>query len=133
VPARITFVAVIRLPPAGSILATYSVARATAQKETANRIGCARSLALNRLSLGRERPGGKVADPAMSEDAAFLREQARRCRRLARDSSTPAVVATLKLMAADYDERADKLESCLPIADGEGDQAKPGGGVAGEE
>jgi hypothetical protein len=46
----------------------------------------------------------------MSEDAAFLREQARRCRRLARDISTPDVVRTLLLMADDYDDRADKLE-----------------------
>jgi hypothetical protein len=46
----------------------------------------------------------------MSEDAAFLREQARRCRRLARDVATPDVVATLKLMAVEYDERADRLE-----------------------
>jgi hypothetical protein len=45
----------------------------------------------------------------MSEDAAFLREQARRCRRLARDISTPDVVRTLLAMADDYDERADKL------------------------
>ena len=72
----------------------------------------------------------------MSEDAAFLRQQARRCRRLARDVATPDVVATLKLMAAEYDERADKLErgTVLPAgaAGGEGDQAKPGGAVAGE-
>lgn len=48
--------------------------------------------------------------PVMSEDAAFLREQARRCRRLARDISTPDVVRTLTLMAKDYDIRAEKLE-----------------------
>ena len=46
----------------------------------------------------------------MSEDAAFLREQARRCRRLVRNVATPDVVATLNRMAAEYDERADKLE-----------------------
>jgi hypothetical protein len=46
----------------------------------------------------------------MSEDAAFLREQARRCRRLARAVSTPDVVRTLTLMAEDYDARAEKLE-----------------------
>jgi hypothetical protein len=46
----------------------------------------------------------------MSEDAAFLREQARRCRRLARDISTPDVVRTLTLMADDYDARAERLE-----------------------
>ena len=46
----------------------------------------------------------------MSEDAAFLREQARRCRRLARAVSTPDVVRTLTLMADEYEERAEKLE-----------------------
>src|SRR5688572_13520615 len=37
----------------------------------------------------------------MSDDAAFLREQARRCRRLARGIATPDVVATLNQMAVD--------------------------------
>jgi hypothetical protein len=46
----------------------------------------------------------------MSEDAAFLREQARRCRRLARQISTPDVIRTLTLMAEDYETRADTLE-----------------------
>lgn len=46
----------------------------------------------------------------MSEDAAFLREQACRCRRLARDISTPDVVEILTSMADDYDARADALE-----------------------
>jgi hypothetical protein len=46
----------------------------------------------------------------MSEDAAFMREQARRCRRLARGIATPDVVATLNQMAVDYDARAEKLE-----------------------
>jgi hypothetical protein len=46
----------------------------------------------------------------MSEDAAFLREQARRCRRLARGVVTPDVVETLNRMAVDYDDRADRLE-----------------------
>ena len=39
-----------------------------------------------------------------------MREQARRCRRLARAIATPDVVATLNRMAAEYDERAEKLE-----------------------
>lgn len=39
-----------------------------------------------------------------------MREQARRCRRLARGISTPDVVATLNRMALDYDARAEKLE-----------------------
>ncbi|HEX6377258.1 MAG TPA: hypothetical protein VFZ91_16225 [Allosphingosinicella sp.] len=46
----------------------------------------------------------------MSEDAAFMREQARRCRRLARGITTPELIATLNRMADDYDARADKLE-----------------------
>lgn len=45
----------------------------------------------------------------MSEDAAFLREQARRCRRLARGIATPDVVATLNQMASEYEDRADKM------------------------
>ena len=46
----------------------------------------------------------------MSDDAAFLREQARRCRRLARGIATPDVVETLSQMARDYDARADEIE-----------------------
>ncbi|HEX8513270.1 MAG TPA: hypothetical protein VF688_09195 [Allosphingosinicella sp.] len=46
----------------------------------------------------------------MSDDAAFLREQARRCRRLARGVATPDVVATLNQMAVDYDARAEEIE-----------------------
>jgi hypothetical protein len=46
----------------------------------------------------------------MSEDAAFLREQARRCRRLARGVATPDVVVTLNRMAEDYDSKAEEME-----------------------
>jgi hypothetical protein len=46
----------------------------------------------------------------MSDDAAFLREQARRCRRLARGIATPDVAETLNQMAVDYDARADEME-----------------------
>lgn len=46
----------------------------------------------------------------MSEDAAFLKEQARRCRRLARGIATPDVVATLNQMADEYEARAEKTE-----------------------
>jgi hypothetical protein len=46
----------------------------------------------------------------MSDDAAFLREQARRCRRLARGIATPDVVETLEQMASDYDARAEEME-----------------------
>lgn len=46
----------------------------------------------------------------MSDDAEFLREQARRCRRLARGIATPDVADTLERMAVDYDLRADEME-----------------------
>lgn len=46
----------------------------------------------------------------MSDNAAFLREQARRCRRLARGIVTPDVVETLNSMADDYEARADEME-----------------------
>jgi hypothetical protein len=65
---------------------------------------------MNRSARVPERCASLVAKQPMSEDAAFLREQARRCRRLARQISTPDVVRTLKLMADDYDARADRLE-----------------------
>jgi hypothetical protein len=55
-------------------------------------------------------PGGELRFSDMSEDAAFLREQARRCRRLARGIATPDVVATLNQMAAEYEARAEKME-----------------------
>jgi hypothetical protein len=65
---------------------------------------------MNRLALKGERAAGLFAERSMSDDAAFLREQARRCRRLARDISTPDVVKTLTLMAEDYEARAAKME-----------------------
>jgi hypothetical protein len=46
----------------------------------------------------------------MSEDAAYLREQARRCRRLARGVATPDVAETLERMADEYDARAEEME-----------------------
>lgn len=46
----------------------------------------------------------------MSDDAAFLREQACRCRRLAQGVATPDVVETLNQMAVDYDARAEEIE-----------------------
>jgi hypothetical protein len=46
----------------------------------------------------------------MNEDAAYLREQARRCRRLARGVATPDVTETLERMAVEYDARADEME-----------------------
>ncbi len=46
----------------------------------------------------------------MSDDAVFLREQARRCRRLARGIPTADVVETLSQMADDYDARAEEME-----------------------
>jgi hypothetical protein len=44
------------------------------------------------------------------EDAAFLRAQAARCRRLAGMVTTPDVIETLQQMGRDYDERAEALE-----------------------
>ncbi|HYI38843.1 MAG TPA: hypothetical protein VE053_00825 [Allosphingosinicella sp.] len=46
----------------------------------------------------------------MSDDAVFLRQQARRCRRLARGFATPDVVETLTRMASEYDARAEEME-----------------------
>jgi hypothetical protein len=46
----------------------------------------------------------------MSEDAAHLREQARRCRRLARSVDAPDVAATLNRLAEDYEAQAATLE-----------------------
>jgi hypothetical protein len=46
----------------------------------------------------------------MPEDAAYLREQARRCRRLARGVATPDVMATLDQLAAEYEARAERME-----------------------
>jgi aminoglycoside phosphotransferase len=74
------------------------------------------------VSVAQGRPRGTVhrskgnvgnaffAECRMSDDAAFLREQARRCRRLARGIATPDVAATLEGMALDYDARADEME-----------------------
>jgi hypothetical protein len=47
-------------------------------------------------------------------DVAFLREQARKCRRLAGLVTTRDVVETLQQMALDYDRRADALEAGEP-------------------
>ena len=65
---------------------------------------------MNRSSLETGTGRAIFRCATMSEDAAFLREQARRCRRLARDISTPDVVRTLLSMADDYDGRAARLE-----------------------
>ena len=53
----------------------------------------------------------------MTEDAAYLRAQARRCRRLARSIDAPDVAATLDRMAEDYDGRAEALETEGPEID----------------
>jgi hypothetical protein len=89
----------------------YIAAPGIAQKKSAaNRIGCVRSPARNLSALKRERRKAFFAKRRMSDDAAFLREQARRCRRLARGIATPDVVETLNRMASDYDTRADEME-----------------------
>jgi hypothetical protein len=41
----------------------------------------------------------------------YLREQAERCRRLARDSTDPALRGSLLLLAEEYAARADAEES----------------------
>ena len=64
----------------------------------------------NPSALEMERPKRFFPLACMSDDAAFLREQARRCRRLARGIATPDVVETLTQRATDYDARADEME-----------------------
>lgn len=43
-------------------------------------------------------------------DQSYFREQADRCRRLARDSTDPVLQASLRSMADDYQMKADELE-----------------------
>lgn len=45
------------------------------------------------------------------EDQSFLREQADRCRRLARDSLDLALQISLRKLADEYQLRADELEN----------------------
>jgi hypothetical protein len=59
-------------------------------------------------------PGSRSQSKTMSEDADFLREQARRCRRLAGSVLTRDVVETLNRMAEEYDARAATLEGETP-------------------
>ncbi|HEX2763285.1 MAG TPA: hypothetical protein VHM92_05495 [Allosphingosinicella sp.] len=47
----------------------------------------------------------------MTETAEYLREQARRCRRLAKSVITADVVKTLTGMAEEYDSRAARIEA----------------------
>jgi hypothetical protein len=51
-----------------------------------------------------------AADLAMPDDATFLRTQAEKCRWLAARIATKDVAETLRQMADEYDERADRLE-----------------------
>ena len=44
------------------------------------------------------------------ENAAYLREQAAKCRRLADSLDDPVAAAALRKMANDYDEQADNAE-----------------------
>jgi hypothetical protein len=46
----------------------------------------------------------------MSDEAAHLRSQARRCRRLAQNVSTDKDQSMLRRVAKDFDEAADELE-----------------------
>jgi hypothetical protein len=43
-------------------------------------------------------------------DQSYFREQADRCRRLARDSSYPVLQVSLRRLADDYQMKADELE-----------------------
>ena len=45
------------------------------------------------------------------EDQSYLREQAQRCRRLARDSLDPVLQVCLRRLADEYQLRADELEN----------------------
>lgn len=56
------------------------------------------------------RPAGR-GPRDMTETAEYLREQARRCRRLAKSVITADVVKTLTGMAEEYESRADRLEA----------------------
>ena len=51
-----------------------------------------------------------VRSPNASDEAAHLRSQARRCRRLAENVSTDQGQAMLKRVARDFDDAADELE-----------------------
>jgi hypothetical protein len=43
-------------------------------------------------------------------DQSYFREQAERCRRLARDSTDPVLQVSLRGLADDYQMKADELE-----------------------
>lgn len=45
------------------------------------------------------------------EDQSYFREQAHRCRRLARDSLDPVLQVCLRRLADEYQLRADELEN----------------------
>jgi hypothetical protein len=44
-------------------------------------------------------------------DQSYFREQADRCRRLARDSTDPVLQVSLRRLADDYQMKADELEN----------------------
>ena len=49
------------------------------------------------------------------EDPAWLREQARRCRRLASTTTDQHTANTLKLMAGEYEQKAVQMEKLCPL------------------
>jgi hypothetical protein len=51
----------------------------------------------------------------MSDSVQWLREQAERCLRLARVCADTAIAESLKALAAEYFDRATKLEAEQPI------------------
>jgi hypothetical protein len=63
------------------------------------------------MNQARAPDGGRPGWDKAMNDADFLREQARKCRRLAALVTTRDVVETLQQMAVDYDRRAAVLEA----------------------
>lgn len=50
----------------------------------------------------------------MDEDATYLRDQAEKCRRLAKSLSSQDVASTLLGMALDYEKRAEEIDERPP-------------------
>jgi hypothetical protein len=50
------------------------------------------------------------------EESVFLREQAAKCRRLADSILDNEAAATLRMMAEDYDAKADALDAAINAA-----------------
>jgi len=72
--------------------------------------GMARSLAKKIASYSWNESGARNRSLDMTDDAARLRSEAERCRRLAENVSSDEDQALLKRIARDFDEAADELE-----------------------